>query len=51
MMKIKKGAKATRDGVILTDKEYEELINYRDTVLALRSYKKDYNLTYRSYLG
>lgn len=50
MKRIMKGAKATGNGVFLSVKEYDELINYKNILLALKEYKKDYDRTYKSYL-
>lgn len=49
MKPIKKGNKATSDGVILTKKEYEEYKKIKELLEVFKTYKKDYNRTYKSY--
>lgn len=50
MKKIKKGDVAKHNGVILTEKEYEEFIKLKNIISEFRSYKKDYNMTYKGYM-
>lgn len=50
MMKISKGEKTGFTGVLLTNKEYENYKNYLKVIGKFKTYKKDYDMTYKSYL-
>ena len=50
MEEITKGTKARFNGVILTKKEYNEYKKLKELIQTLKTYKKDYNMTYRNYL-
>jgi len=49
MKKISKGEKSNIDGVVLTEKEYNDFKKLKQFILELKSFKKDYNQTYKSY--
>lgn len=48
MRNIKCGEKACSDGVLFTLSEYAEYEKLLRTIQAFKSYKKDYDLSYKS---
>ena len=50
MKNINKGETATTDGVLLTNKEYEEYLRLKHIISEFKTYRKQYDETYRSYL-
>lgn len=50
MKVVKRGMKVGSDGVLLTKEEYKRYKKLLETITLVKSYKKDYDLTYKSYL-
>lgn len=46
---MSKGQKVTCNGVFLTNKEYGEYKKILEMIDTFRTYKKDYNLSYKEY--
>ncbi len=48
MLQVKKGQKVGTDGVLLTKTEYKQYKKLLKTITVFKSYKKDYDVTYKS---
>ena len=48
MLQVKKGQKVGTDGVLLTKAEYKQYKKLLKTITVFKSYKKDYDVTYKS---